>query len=238
MSEHTTESEDKKPAADETPAGENRTPAAEANDAPADAAEASAADTPQAANDTGDDAIDDGSGEGDPQAARIAELEEELAAQKESALRALAEAENMRKRAEKQVQDASRYGAAGFARDILVVADNLERALAAVPDDADGGELLANLREGVQMTLRDLESKLENHAVRKLAPEPGEKFDHNLHQAMFEAETDEHPAGAIAQVVQHGYMLHDRLLRAAMVGVAKAPSSGADDRNAENDDAA
>ena len=234
MIEHTSENEDKKPAAEEASAGETEETAARAMGTGAAGASEAA---PEAANDTGDDANGD-PGDEDPQAARIAELEAALAEQKESALRALAEAENMRKRAEKQVQDASRYGAAGFARDMLVVADNLERALAAVPDDANGGELLANLREGVEMTLRDLESKLENHAVRKLAPEPGEKFDHNLHQAMFEAETDEHPAGTIAQVVQHGYMLHDRLLRAAMVGVAKAPGDAASSGEAENDNAA
>ena len=221
MNEHENENEKEAPPIGETPGAEGaaEVPPQEAADILADAIATDAApgDAPEAANDAETEEPLD------PQAARIAELETELASLKDNALRAMAEAENVRKRAEKQVQDASRYGASSFARDMLVVADNLERALVAVPEADDGGELLTNLREGVQMTLRDLLGKLEAHNVRKVEPALGEKFDHNLHQAMFEMETEDYPAGSIAQVAQPGYTLHDRLLRAAMVGVAKAP---------------
>jgi molecular chaperone GrpE len=156
---------------------------------------------------------------------RIAELEAELAEVKDNALRAMAEAENVRKRAERQIADAGRYGAVGLARDMLTISDNLRRALDAAPADAgDGNELLANLRAGVEMTEKELQQALARHGVTEITPRPGEKFDHNQHQAMFEVETDEQPPGTIAQVMQAGYMLHDRLLRAAMVGVAKAPA--------------
>jgi molecular chaperone GrpE len=235
MSEHTTDNDKDSPGGDAPDVKGEATPPDSA-DVLAEAVDTGNANAPEAANDSGagpGDEPDTDAADIDPQAARIAELEAELAKQKEQALRALAEAENMRKRADKQVQDASRYGASSFARDMLVVADNLERALAAVPETGPNGEhgeeqgadLLPQLREGVQMTLRDLESKLESHSVKKVEPELGEKFDHNLHQAMFEAETGDYPAGTIAQVVQPGYVLHDRLLRAAMVGVAKAPAA-------------
>ncbi len=169
-----------------------------------------------AAGDAGDPA--------DPEA-RIAALEAELTELKDNALRAMAEAENVRKRAERQVADANRYGAVSLARDMLSISDNLRRALeAAPPDAADGNELLANLRAGVEMTEAELQQTLARHGVKEITPAPGEKFDHNVHQAMFEMQTDEFPPGSVAQVMQAGYTLHDRLLRAAMVGVAKAPA--------------
>lgn len=255
MNENTTDNDKDTPGGDATDANNGATPP-ESADVLAEAVDTDAANAPGPANDSGDETgADSGNESGidaadiDPQAAIIAELEADLADQKEHALRALAEAENMRKRADKQVHDASRYGASSFARDMLVVADNLERALAAVPETGPDGEqsaeLLPQLREGVQMTLRDLESKLESHSVKKVEPQLGEKFDHNLHQAMFEAETGDYPAGTIAQVMQPGYTLHDRLLRAAMVGVAKAPAAAAPVEEtpdatdaAENNDAA
>jgi molecular chaperone GrpE len=162
-----------------------------------------------------------------PAARRIAELEADLARMKDQTLRALAEAENTRKRAEKQAQDASRYGAAGLARDILSVADNLQRALAALPPERpDDSDLLKNLRSGVAMTAKELQDALARHHIRPVDPH-GEKFDHNLHQAMFELESEEHPPGHVAQVMQIGYTLHDRLLRPAMVGVARKPANDA-----------
>lgn len=161
-----------------------------------------------------------------PEAARITELEGELARMREQAMRALAEAENTRKRAEKQAQDASRYGPAGLARDILSVADNLQRALDALPPASDDdGDLLKNLRAGVEMTAKELQDALARHHIKAVHPH-GEKFDHNLHQAMFEMESEEHPPGHVGQVVQVGYTLHDRLLRPAMVGVVKKPANG------------
>lgn len=164
----------------------------------------------------------------DPRDARIAALEAELAKMKDAALRALADAENARKRAEKTVADVNKYGIATLARDMLSVADNLHRALDAVPQaEAANNEALANLRAGVEMTARELQTVLERHKIARVHP-LGEKFDHNLHQAVFEVETEEHPPGHVAQVAQAGYVLHDRLLRPAMVGVAKKPANNND----------
>jgi molecular chaperone GrpE len=171
--------------------------------------------------------------------AMIAELEAELAEIKDNALRAMAEAENIRKRAERQVADANRYGAVGLARDMLTISDNLRRALDAAPAEAAAGDaLLANLRTGVEMTENELQQMLARHGVKEITPQPGEKFDHNQHQAMFEMETDDYPPGTVAQVMQAGYMLHDRLLRAAMVGVAKAPAGAKPQDAPEGGDAA
>ncbi len=176
---------------------------------------------------TGNEGADAGATEEDTEA-MIAELEAELAEIKDNALRAMAEAENIRKRAERQVADANKYGAVGMARDMLTISDNLRRALDAAPADAAAGDaLLANLRAGVEMTENELQQALARHGVKEITPTPGEKFDHNQHQAMFEMETDDYPPGTVAQVMQAGYMLHDRLLRAAMVGVAKAPAGAA-----------
>ena len=139
-------------------------------------------------------------------------------------MRALADAENARKRADKTVADVNKYGIATLARDMLSVADNLHRALDAVPEAAAAeNEMLANLRAGVEMTARELHSVLERHKIARVDP-LGEKFDHNLHQAVFEVETEDHPPGHVAQVAQAGYVLHDRLLRPAMVGVSKKPA--------------
>lgn len=155
---------------------------------------------------------------------RIRELEHELSSLKDSALRAMADAENVRKRAEREIADARKYGPVPLARDLLSVSDNLRRALEATPEDQIGdNELLKNLRAGVDMVEKELQDALKKAGVKEVTPELGEKFDPNLHQAMFEMPTGEHPPGTVAQVVQAGYVLHDRLLRAAMVGVAKAP---------------
>ncbi len=173
---------------------------------------------------------------------RIAELEEEVAELKDRALRAMADADNARKRAAREVADSRKYGAASLARDVLTVADNLGRALQAVPEvSQDKDQSLYNLRAGVDMTLSELLQALERSGVQKVTPESGERFDHNRHQAMFEVPTDDLAPGAIAEVVQDGYVLHDRLLRPAMVGVAKKPpeetaksdaDSGGEDSNA------
>ena len=161
----------------------------------------------------------DGPEEVDPlaeQAARIAELEAEAQTLRDERLRALAEVENMRRRAERERSEASRYGATGLARDLLGVADNLRRALA-----SGGGE---GLLEGVEMVERELGAAFARHNIARIEAE-GERFDHNRHQAMFEVETADAEAGTVVQVVQEGYLLHDRLLRPAMVGVAKAPAA-------------
>jgi molecular chaperone GrpE len=137
-------------------------------------------------------------------------------------LRLAAEMDNLRRRTEREVKDAKSYSVAGFARDMLAVSDNLRRAIDAIPADvragADAG--LSTLIEGVEMTERSMLSTLERHGVRKLEP-VGQKFDPNFHQAMFEIPNTEVPNNTVVQVVQDGYSIGERILRPAMVGVAK-----------------
>jgi len=155
----------------------------------------------------------------DPRDARIAELEAELAEAKDQQLRALAEVENIRRRAQREREDALKYGAVSLARDLLGVADNLGRALAAAPGE-DAGESVKPLIDGVAMVEKELATVLEKHHVRQIAG-VGEPFDHNIHQAVVEIEAPDVPAGHVAQVLQIGYTLHERLLRPAMVAVSK-----------------
>lgn len=149
-------------------------------------------------------------------------LEGEIAGFKDKFLRAFAEAENIRRRAEKEISDAKTYGIASFARDVLNVADDLSRALGTVEDEAkekaDGA--VKSLLDGLELTERGLHKALEKHGIRKLEPK-GEKFDPNLHQAMFEVPDESIPAGTVVQVVQSGYVIGDRVLRPAMVGVSR-----------------
>jgi len=152
--------------------------------------------------------------------ARIAELENEVAAQKDQHLRALAEVENVRRRGAKEREDAVRYAATGVARDLLSVADNLRRAIESVPDVEGQSEITKTLLEGVAATEKELLSAFERNGIKQVAA-LDQKFDHNLHQAIFEVETTGKPPGTIVQVLQAGYVLNDRLLRPAMVGVAK-----------------
>jgi molecular chaperone GrpE len=152
----------------------------------------------------------------------IEALNAENASLKDRLLRAMAEMENLRRRTEREVADAKAYGVTAFARDMLTVADNLARALDSLSEEAranaDGS--LKGLIEGVELTTRDLTAALGRHGVKKLDP-LGEKFDPNFHQAMFEAPNEELPAGTVAQVVQSGWRIGDRVLRPAMVGVSK-----------------
>lgn len=134
-------------------------------------------------------------------------------------LRAVAEAENVRRRAEKEKTDAANYAVTKFARDMLAVSDNLSRALEALPDDTDLPDNVKTLIEGVKMTDRELHNIFERHGINKIDPK-GEQFDHNHHQAMFEAPTED-PNGTVIQVMQVGYKIKERLLRPAMVGVSK-----------------
>lgn len=153
---------------------------------------------------------------------QIADLETQAAALKDKYLRAHAEMENTRRRAEKDVADARNFSIAGFARDMLAVADNLGRALEAVDpalrEAADN--TLRTLLEGVELTNRELAKTLEKHGVRLLNP-MDQKFDPNFHQAMFEIPDESVPAGTVKQVVQPGYAIGDRVLRPAMVGISK-----------------
>jgi molecular chaperone GrpE len=154
------------------------------------------------------------------EAAPTAEEHQEL---KDRLLRTLAEMENLRRRTQREVEDARKFAVTGFARDLLEVGDNLSRALASVPQEArQQSDFMKNLVLGVEMTERSLQSAFEKHQVRRVEPQKGEKFDHKLHQAMFEVPTGDLPAGAIAEVIQGGYVIADRLLRPALVGVAKA----------------
>ncbi|MHA1539101.1 MAG: nucleotide exchange factor GrpE [Alphaproteobacteria bacterium] len=140
---------------------------------------------------------------------------------KDKALRAMAEMENVRRRTDREKVDASKYAVTSFARDILAIADNIERSLAHLPEDLD--EAIKPFIEGIQMTEQELLRLFGKHGIKKIEPKIGEdKYDHNQHEAMFEMPTDEFPAGTVAQLVQTGYILHDRLLRPARVGVAKA----------------
>jgi len=156
------------------------------------------------------------------------ELAREAAEYKDKLLRVLAEMENLRRRTAREVIDARQYGNAAFARDILAVADNMERALAALDaelrEKADAG--VKALLDGVELTERELLKVLEKHGVKKFEP-LGEKFDPNLHQAMYEVADPSVPAGTVAQVVQAGYMIGDRMLRPALVAVAKGGAKGA-----------
>jgi molecular chaperone GrpE len=150
----------------------------------------------------------------------VATLEAELAEQKDLLLRTLAETENVRRRAQREREDAVKYAVSAFAKELLSVADNLRRALDSLPESEVKDERTRGIRAGVEATERELLSVFERHGIRRIDPD-GERFDHNLHQAIFEAERPGKPGGMIIEVLQPGYVLHDRLLRPAMVGVAK-----------------
>jgi molecular chaperone GrpE len=167
----------------------------------------------------------------DPEPGSVELLQKEAAEARDRMLRTLAEMENLRKRTAKEVADSKLYGITGFARDVLDIADNLQRALDAVPADAraaaDPG--LTSLIEGVELTERSLLNALEKHGVKKLDPQ-GQKFDPNFHQAMYEVPDPSVPTGTVVQVMQAGYTIGERVLRPALVGVAKGgakPASAA-----------
>ena len=158
----------------------------------------------------------------DPEEGSVEALTKDVADAKDKMLRTLAEMENLRKRTLREVADARTYGISGFARDVLDIADNLQRALDAVPlearEAADPG--LKALIEGVELTERSLHKTLEKNGVQKIEP-LGEKFDPNFHQAMYELPDSSVPSGTVVQVVQAGYMIGDRILRPALVAVTK-----------------
>ena len=158
----------------------------------------------------------------------MAALLEERDSLKDQFLRALADVENMRRRTERELESARKYAHTGFARDLVGAIDNLSRAIDAAPaaDEAPSPEALSGLFTGLEMSWTEIQSTMERHGIRRVDPK-GEKFDYNLHQAMFEVPSDAHEPGTVVEVVQHGYVLHDRLLRPAMVGVAKAADTEA-----------
>jgi molecular chaperone GrpE len=182
-----------------------------------------AADPPEAASSTNEPAAQAAS------AALAAELKDKL-------LRTLAEMENLRKRTEREVTDARLYGVASFARDMLAVADNMRRALDAVSPalraSAEPGAKA--LIDGVELTERELLKALEKNGVRQFTPR-GEKFDPNVHQAIFEVPDASVPAGSVVEVVQPGYMIGERVLRPAMVGVSKGGPKSAPVPQTAND---
>ncbi|PIE10959.1 MAG: nucleotide exchange factor GrpE [Rhodobacterales bacterium] len=138
---------------------------------------------------------------------------------KDRFMRALADAENARKRADKDRREAENYGGSKLARDMLPVYDNMKRAI-----EAAGDETPAALREGIELTMKELLAVFARHGITVIAPQEGDKFDPKLHEAMFEAPVPGTKAGDIIQVSAEGFMLHDRLLRAAQVGVSSTPA--------------
>ncbi|WP_027554076.1 nucleotide exchange factor GrpE [Bradyrhizobium sp. Cp5.3] len=164
----------------------------------------------------------------DPEPGSVELLQKEAAEARDRMLRTLAEMENLRKRTTKEVADARLYGITGFARDVLDIADNLQRALDAVPaeDRANADPGLKSLIEGVELTERSLLNALEKHGVKKFDPQ-GQKFDPNFQQAMFEVPDSSVPSGTVVQVVQAGYTIGERVLRPALVGVAKGGAKAA-----------
>ena len=149
-------------------------------------------------------------------------LQEEVRALKEDKIRVLAEMENLRKRFDREKIDSIKYGSVNFARDILSPGDNLERALSAINQEEDHPQSIKNLIEGLKMVQKEFSSALEKNGISKINS-MNEKFDPNLHQAMMEVERDDLDEGIVVQEIQTGYMMHDRLLRPAMVGVSKKP---------------
>ena len=141
---------------------------------------------------------------------------------KDQLLRAMADTENMRRRSEREAANVRKYGHTPFARDLVGAIDNLARAVESAPENLDTlDETTKSLITGIQLSWTELQSVIEKHGIKRVEPY-GEKFDYNLHQAMFEVPTLDQPSGMVLEVVQHGYVLHDRLLRPAMVGVSKA----------------
>ena len=166
-------------------------------------------------------------------------LEQQLAEMKDQWIRAIAETENIRKRGQREKEDATRYAPSNLARDIVGVADNLRRALEACAKE-DHDQLTSNVKSlitGVELIVKELDTTLERHNIKRLQP-LHEKFDPNHHQAMFEIESTDHPAGTVLNIMQDGYLLHERLLRPAMVGVSKAPVASTTETNKTIDETA
>ena len=161
----------------------------------------------------------------------IEKLNEEITGLKDQRLRAIAELENFRKRAEKDQSDALKYGISNFAKEIINIRDNIERAQSSISEEAKNNEAIKSVIEGIDLIAQSVVSTFEKIGIKKIES-LNEKFDHNLHQAMMEIEDDDLEPGTIVQELIPGYTLHDRLLRPAMVGVSKKTKKN--DDNAEN----
>lgn len=158
---------------------------------------------------------------------RVAELEAEVAKLKDQGLRAMAEAENTRRRAQREIDENNKYAVSNIARDVLPIADNLRRALDGISEEArKADERLDKFATGVELTEREFLATLERHHIKRIDA-LGKAFDHNLHQAVMQVEVPDKPAGTVVQVLQSGYTIHDRLLRPAMVAVAKGEATTA-----------
>jgi len=163
---------------------------------------------------------DDIADEEDQQLDQFTKYEEEISKLREEKLRLLAEMENIRKRSQREKIESIRFGSVNLARDILSPNDNLIRALENIPNDKKLTKPISNLIDGLKMVQKEFTTILEKHDVKKIDA-LNKKFDHNLHQAMLEIETDKEEDGIVVQEIQPGYTIHDRLLRPAMVGVSK-----------------
>ena len=157
----------------------------------------------------------------------IAKLNEEISNLKDQRLRVIAELENFRKRAEKDQSDALKYGVSNFAKEIINISDNIERAQSSIPEEAKNNEAIKPVIEGIDLIAQSVVTTFEKIGIKKIES-LNEKFDHNLHQAMMEIEKDDLEPGTIVQELIPGYTLHDRLLRPAMVGVSKKPKKNDD----------
>ncbi len=180
----------------------------------------------EAADDSGAQDLDAASSEAVDGTGQSA-FETELAETKDRLLRALAEAENVRRRASRDVENASKRSIAGFAREMVVVADNLNRALGSVDSEKLGNnDAVKSLLEGIEMTAREMQNAFSRNGIKKIDP-LGERFDPQHHEAMFEFEDPSKPAGSVGQVLELGYTLHDQPLRPAKVGITKGgPKQG------------
>ena len=157
----------------------------------------------------------------------IEKLNEEITDLKDQRLRAIAELENFRKRAEKDQSDALKYGISNFAKEIINIRDNIERAQSSISEEAKNNEAIKSVIEGIDLIAQSVVATFEKIGIKKIES-LNERFDHNLHQAMMEIENDELEPGTIVQELIPGYTLHDRLLRPAMVGVSKKPKKNED----------
>ncbi|MEE4153990.1 MAG: nucleotide exchange factor GrpE [Erythrobacter sp.] len=168
------------------------------------------------------DEFDGGLGDAMSLASEVAALREKVAAAEQEVLYARAETQNLRRRMEKEMQDARNYAATGFARDILSVWDNLARAVDAIPEDLRGDDKMKGLVIGIEATMRELEKVFKSHGIERIAS-VGLPLDPNQHQAMMEVPSNDHEPGTVIQEMQSGWMIKDRLLRPAMVSVARKP---------------
>ena len=165
----------------------------------------------------------------------ILKLNEEISDLKDQRLRAIAELENFRKRAEKDQSDALKYGVTNFAKEIINIKDNIERAQSSISDEVRTNEAVKSVVEGLDLIAQATVSTFAKIGIKKVES-INQKFDHNLHQAMIEIEKDEIEPGTIVQEILPGYTLHDRLLRPAMVGVSKNTQENQDKKDKENEE--